>query len=76
LTPIPSAVVADLDFFKKPTCSNHKAANEVKSGRKNLDVTGVGACACARHGCFVPHTMVDFQKGEKYVTASCCILLK
>jgi hypothetical protein len=39
----------------------------MKSGQKNLDATGVGACACARHGCFVPHTMVDFQKGEKYV---------
>jgi hypothetical protein len=51
---------------KKPTCVNHKAANEARSGRNNLDVTGVGACACGRHGCFVPHTMVDFQKGERY----------
>ncbi|KIM50374.1 hypothetical protein SCLCIDRAFT_145643, partial [Scleroderma citrinum Foug A] len=24
-------------------------------------------CACARHGCFVPHAMVDFQKGEQQV---------
>jgi len=22
---------------------------------------------CARHGCFVPHLVVDFQKGERYV---------
>jgi len=26
-----------------------------------------GGCACARHGCFIPHAMVDFQKGEQYV---------
>jgi hypothetical protein len=30
-----------------------------------LQATGVGACACARHGCFVPHSVVDFQKGER-----------
>ncbi|KAG1900024.1 uncharacterized protein F5891DRAFT_980638 [Suillus fuscotomentosus] len=29
------------------------------------EATGIGGCACARHGCFVPHTMVDFQKGER-----------
>ncbi|KAI6038676.1 hypothetical protein EDC04DRAFT_2896202 [Pisolithus marmoratus] len=23
--------------------------------------------ACAQHGCFVPHSVVDFQKGEKYM---------
>jgi hypothetical protein len=50
---------------QKPTCSNHKAGNESVSGQKNLAVTGVGAAACARHGCFIPHAMVDFQKGER-----------
>ncbi|KAG2028407.1 hypothetical protein BDR03DRAFT_809500, partial [Suillus americanus] len=25
----------------------------------------IGGCACAQHGCFVPHSMVDFQKGER-----------
>ncbi|KAI6039496.1 hypothetical protein EDC04DRAFT_2568368, partial [Pisolithus marmoratus] len=29
--------------------------------------TGIGATACAWHGCFVPHSMVDFQKGERYM---------
>jgi hypothetical protein len=29
------------------------------------DVTGIGAVACARHGFFVPSSVVDFQKGEK-----------
>jgi hypothetical protein len=28
---------------------------------------GVGAAACPRHGCFVPHSVVDFQKGERCV---------
>ena len=30
-----------------------------------LASTGIGGCACAHHGCFVPHGMVDFQKGEQ-----------
>ena len=47
------------------TCANHKAVNQANSNRKNLEATGVGACACARHGCFVPHSVVDFQKGER-----------
>ncbi|KAI5987586.1 hypothetical protein EDC04DRAFT_2518722, partial [Pisolithus marmoratus] len=29
--------------------------------------TGIGATACAQHGCFVPHSVVDFQKGERYM---------
>jgi len=40
------------------------AANHMK---KNLDATGIGASACGRHGCFVPHSVVDFQKGERHV---------
>jgi hypothetical protein len=32
--------------------------------RKNLDSTGIGACA--RHGCFVPHCVVHFKKGKKF----------
>ncbi|KAG1792281.1 uncharacterized protein HD556DRAFT_1309358 [Suillus plorans] len=32
-----------------------------------LEATGIGGCACARHGCFVPHAMVDFQKGERQI---------
>lgn len=44
---------------------NHKAINQANANRKNLQATGVGACACARHGCFLPHSVVDFQKGER-----------
>ena len=40
--------------------------NLANLNRKNRDATGIGACACARHGCFVPQAVVDFQKGERY----------
>ncbi|KAG0695622.1 hypothetical protein DFH29DRAFT_984908 [Suillus ampliporus] len=49
---------------EKSTCSNHRAVNAANVQRSNLRATGVGATACARHGCFVPHAVVDFQKGE------------
>ncbi|KAF8833313.1 hypothetical protein BDN67DRAFT_863733, partial [Paxillus ammoniavirescens] len=29
-----------------------------------LEATGIRGCACAHHGCFMPHAVVDFQKGE------------
>ncbi|KIK31764.1 hypothetical protein CY34DRAFT_36943, partial [Suillus luteus UH-Slu-Lm8-n1] len=41
--------------------------NAANTHRSNLRATGVGATACARHGCFVPHCIVDFQKGERQV---------
>ena len=50
---------------QRSSCSNHKAINQANANHKNLQSTGVGACACARHGCFVPHSVVDFQKGER-----------
>ncbi|KAG1888335.1 hypothetical protein F4604DRAFT_1877431 [Suillus subluteus] len=46
-------------------CNNHRAVNQANASRHNLEATGIGGCACARHGCFVPHSMVDFQKGER-----------
>ncbi|KAG2134942.1 hypothetical protein BD769DRAFT_1627106 [Suillus cothurnatus] len=49
----------------KSSCSNHHAVNAANINRSNLQATGVGATACARHGCFVPHAVVDFQKGEQ-----------
>ncbi|KAG2741530.1 hypothetical protein P692DRAFT_201842254 [Suillus brevipes Sb2] len=42
--------------------------NAANANRSNLRATGVGATACARHGCFVPHSVVDFQKGERQVS--------
>jgi hypothetical protein len=32
---------------------------------KVCDHTGIGAMACARHGCFVPTSIVDFFQGEQ-----------
>ncbi|TFY50348.1 hypothetical protein EVJ58_g11087, partial [Rhodofomes roseus] len=33
---------------------------------RNLEVSGVVAVICIRHGCFRPGAMVDLQKGERY----------
>ncbi|KAG1726351.1 uncharacterized protein EDB91DRAFT_1061664 [Suillus paluster] len=32
--------------------------------RHKLEAMGIGGCACTSHRCFVPNSMVDFQKGE------------
>jgi hypothetical protein len=50
------------------TCSDHKAVNRVNTTQGHLRATGIGAVACARHGCFFPQSVVDFQKGERYVS--------
>jgi hypothetical protein len=39
--------------------------NRANAERHKLEATGIGAAACSRHGCFVPHSVVDFQKGER-----------
>ncbi|KIN97577.1 hypothetical protein M404DRAFT_94807, partial [Pisolithus tinctorius Marx 270] len=44
-------------------CSNHQAVNQANANQQQLTSTGIGGCACAQHGCFVLHAMVDFQKG-------------
>lgn len=54
-----------MNMMQRSSCHNHKAVNQANSNSKNLDATGIGATACARHGCFVPSTVVDFQKGER-----------
>ncbi|KAG1892841.1 uncharacterized protein F5891DRAFT_986362 [Suillus fuscotomentosus] len=53
------------DRVQKSDCNNHHAVNQANASRQKLEATGIGGCACARHGCFVPHSMVDFQKGER-----------
>ncbi|KAG1721016.1 uncharacterized protein EDB91DRAFT_1240354 [Suillus paluster] len=54
------------DAVQRSECNNHCAVNQANASRHRLEATGIGGCACARHGCFVPHAMVDFQKGERY----------
>ncbi|KAG1817738.1 hypothetical protein EV424DRAFT_1347851 [Suillus variegatus] len=43
----------------------HLAVDQANASHHRLEATGIGGCTCARHGCFVPHAMVDFQKGER-----------
>ncbi|KAG1786181.1 hypothetical protein EV424DRAFT_1476806 [Suillus variegatus] len=59
------------DIVQPSECNNHRAVNQANASRHKLEATGIGGCACARHGCFVPHSVVDFQKGEWYVSGSC-----
>lgn len=47
------------------TCNDHRALSQANTERQHLQSTGLGAVACARHGCFVPQSVVDFQKGER-----------
>ncbi|KAH6906278.1 hypothetical protein BKA70DRAFT_1497792 [Coprinopsis sp. MPI-PUGE-AT-0042] len=48
-----------------PTCNEHRAVADKSKLQKGCDVTGIGAMACMRHGCFVPGSVVDFQRGER-----------
>ncbi len=56
---------------EKSDCANHKAVNQATRPRKHVDNTGIGAIACARHGFFVPHSIVNFKKGEQWVCIIC-----
>ncbi|KDQ49400.1 hypothetical protein JAAARDRAFT_143479, partial [Jaapia argillacea MUCL 33604] len=47
------------------TCNNHQTITLGNMSHKHLQVTGIGAAACARHGAFCPHSCVNFQKGER-----------
>ncbi|KAG1726509.1 uncharacterized protein EDB91DRAFT_1061574, partial [Suillus paluster] len=53
------------DMVQRSDCNDHRAVNQANASRHKLEATGIGGCACARHGCFAPHSMVDFQKGER-----------
>ncbi|KAI6137144.1 hypothetical protein F5141DRAFT_1230928 [Pisolithus sp. B1] len=65
--PYHSHLQQSLDSKERSTCSNHRAINAANINRSNLRSTGIGATACAWHGCFVPHSVVDFQIGERYM---------
>jgi len=60
-----SHLVIAQDHVQRSDCNNHQAVNKANASQQRLEATGIGGCACARHGCFVPHSMVDFQKGER-----------
>ncbi|KAL6300832.1 hypothetical protein BKA93DRAFT_819272 [Sparassis latifolia] len=57
------------------TCSGFKVARAQCPGKFcNLDVSGVIAVICIRHGCFRPVAMVDLQKGEQCVSMQHLVL--
>ena len=64
---IPSRMLAVLNLRvgQKLECNEHRAIIAAASERAPLEATGVGAGACSRHGFFLPHCVVDFQKGEQ-----------
>ncbi|KAG1727202.1 hypothetical protein EDB19DRAFT_1929868 [Suillus lakei] len=53
------------DTVEKSSCNNHRAVNQANVAWHKLESTGIRGVACAQHGCFVPHSMVDFQKGKR-----------
>ena len=56
----------NLHSYDQPrTCHRHDAVEQANMVRSHLLYTGIGAAACARHGCFIPHAVVNFTKGEK-----------
>lgn len=51
--------------LQAPTCNEHGSVNNRFRIHKGKDVTGIGATACARHGCYCPGSVVNFSKGER-----------
>lgn len=54
-----------LEPSQKKTCHEYVAQNGVNQCSHHTLYTGIGAGACARHGCYVPGGVVNFTKGEK-----------
>ncbi|KAH6908047.1 hypothetical protein BKA70DRAFT_1427277 [Coprinopsis sp. MPI-PUGE-AT-0042] len=53
------------DGKSKSRCNEFRAVTDKNKFHKGYDSTGIAAFACARHGCIVPASVVDFQKGER-----------
>ncbi|KIO08023.1 hypothetical protein M404DRAFT_135296, partial [Pisolithus tinctorius Marx 270] len=65
--PYKEYLTGTINQIEKSDCNNHWAVNQANVQRNKLESTRIGGCACVRHGCFVPHAMVNFQKGEQQV---------
>ncbi|KAG1859084.1 hypothetical protein C8R48DRAFT_748627 [Suillus tomentosus] len=50
------------DIVQRSDCNKHQAVNQANAFRHQLEATGIGGCACARHRCFVPHSMSAGQR--------------
>ncbi|KAH9905072.1 uncharacterized protein B0H18DRAFT_1132231 [Fomitopsis serialis] len=53
------------DVKMHSSCNDHKAVSQANANRHKLAVTGIGATSCLRHRCFLPHSVVNYQKGER-----------
>ncbi|KAI6120107.1 hypothetical protein EDD16DRAFT_1425103, partial [Pisolithus croceorrhizus] len=49
-----------LTVQQKSACNNHKVISQASASHGKLNSTGVGATACAWHGCFYPHSCWSF----------------
>ncbi|KAG2746309.1 hypothetical protein P692DRAFT_20739519 [Suillus brevipes Sb2] len=45
---------------ERSECNNYRAVNQTNTSRHKLEATGIRGCACARHGCFMPNSMINF----------------
>ncbi|KAI0706683.1 hypothetical protein C8Q76DRAFT_629932 [Earliella scabrosa] len=55
------------DTAKVETCSGFKVTRSQRAGKfRNLDISGVVAISCIRHGCFMPRAVVDLPGGEQF----------
>ena len=61
-------------FMKWSSCNNHHAVNQANASHRNLEASSIGGTACVWHGYFVPHSTVDFQKGERWVNCITCVI--
>ena len=52
-------------LHQTPSCHRHRAQLNADATHNSADCTGIGGHSCARHGCFAPSSLVNFQKGEK-----------
>ncbi|KAF8961701.1 hypothetical protein BDZ97DRAFT_1759716 [Flammula alnicola] len=50
----------------KPACNSHRAVLDGEKSGPGKRARGIGANACARHGCFCPSSVVDFQKDDRF----------
>ncbi|KAH7881928.1 hypothetical protein F5I97DRAFT_1817939, partial [Phlebopus sp. FC_14] len=52
------------EYLKNTNHSMEMAVNQANMNHHKLKDTGIGECACAHHGCFILHALVNFQKEE------------
>ncbi|KAG1851426.1 hypothetical protein DFJ58DRAFT_716683 [Suillus subalutaceus] len=53
------------EAVQRSECNNHRALNQANATCHRLEATGIGGCACARHGCFCPSCHSRFSEGRK-----------